>query len=1242
MQLSASAWAALLAKPSAQERATALNALFPSGGSIEFNGADKTAIRTVSFAAGSVTQSGDDWLWAPGEYTNSEVLSAGVPAEAVFKAGSTEVFRCSCSTTSGAFYRLLANIASGVPIKRGSFAVKVLKVAEQTGENRPPVWNAPANPLTIEQGATLDIRPYASDPDGDALTFALESGTLPSGVTFANGVFTASSGAAIGASANITLGASDGQSNTVSEPIPLVVSQALGFTTIQRTRVDPTYGPTNASGGVVTLVLHASGGGTADVAGDKWEVTSDYGQTPGMPWRFFLTTPWQTTNITVSPSDWQIRGTGGMETYWLGWTMDGSSPLHLYTEQLLDAMMAWFDEQYPNASKTKRILQGGSMGAWGSSSYGIRRAGKWAAIFASRPRLRFNNTEGHITIPDWSFGYGVDYPVANAPVIQPGGQSSADYLDIISYAGNPANDIPFYGWCIGRNDGYARFDDSVAMVAALRAANRGFVFAWNNGNHSDGDIMASAIRTTYTNDMFELGRGYPILSESTLDQDPSVDVSGGINLGFKWRNVTESASAWSCEISNALGAVTVKISPKSPAFTAQVAPQTVTIAAGQWATVSFEAPAEEVEPLPQVYFQAINDASTLHFETWHSDSRYERFQRLAYFKPLTSADTAPLVFRRTNFAAGGAVMTLSKSSYQLLIDGQPSVTASVNAGVDTKGTFTIPTGTMSSGWHEVDIVSSDPADTCPKWFIYIHRAGMTQPDLMPSCRGSYDIYHRFRSHAWAWVKRRYTPKSVPLAPRECPESNVVPTSAQRFREDTNTTQEGTIHRPNVNNDGVWSTFNMQNYFFSDLINKYPVVPMLDGPRGIGTVVMPTHIQVDRHGGAYLTDPWRVCRVDTAGNVVTRCGYRHVGMMSHWEDRTSQPTLELVGDWSAIPVERRGFHELWGFAFDENSLTLNESDPTQTNPTTGEQEHPHVTGPRAFVSDSQNNRICLLTFQRDSFTAEPAVTEFITGMSDPWDVVWHEGYLYISERTANRIVKHDATTGAYVETLVERNASLPGGSIITQSRLHSTYGTLEQRRAQPTITPEGLAIMDGWLYFSSVAQADVRRINLETREMQVLGTFYDDINSNFSKIAVSDGTYWPKGTVFVATWSNARFGFPEAITPDGVTRRVADYSYRPRGAGGTFDAIGYAAAVGVGMGRMYCGSSVEGMVCFSQTLTGEAPYDEARITAGRAEYINRGLDVIFGDRGYGWAGYRLPWGQHADLDYYLQACGHTPE
>jgi hypothetical protein len=206
---------------------------------------------------------------------------------------------------------------------------------------------------------------------------------------------------------------------------------------------------------------------------------------------------------------------------------------------------------------------------------------------------------------------------------------------------------------------------------------------------------------------------------------------------------------------------------------------------------------------------------------------------------------------------------------------------------------------------------------------------------------------------------------------------------------------------------VYSTFNPRAYFWTHLVAKVPVLPLLDGPRNVGTLMMPTHIQVGHTGGAYFCQPWRVGKVGTDGTIKTLAGYRHKRPHPTW----GEGDLELVGDWSAIPAERRGFHELWGMTWDLTSVVTDKTAPTI------EGRSPHPVGPRQFVSDTQNNRICLLSYSRVDAEAPPKVSEFIAGLSDPWDVVFASGVLYVSQRQGHKITAHDPNTGALLKTLL---------------------------------------------------------------------------------------------------------------------------------------------------------------------------------------------------------------------------------
>jgi len=295
---------------------------------------------------------------------------------------------------------------------------------------------------------------------------------------------------------------------------------------------------------------------------------------------------------------WDNNGTypGGAtrQSYWMGYTADDFSGLRLYKERHLDMMLAWLEANYPQMSTNARSLGGQSMGGWGTMSYGLRRADKFAALYANMPRLRYGldgsgTGPNRVRVPHWPVGVQAYAPGASPSLdAADGGGSSEAYLDAVSYVSNTSNVVPWLGFCLGRNDGYLPFQDFIDFTAAARSSGRGFACVWDNNGHT-GALMAQ-IQSSYYIGLFKRSEGYPVYSNNSGDQDPSVDTSGGINLGFQHRSVVESASSWSCEIRNLLGARTVDVKPKSAIFTASVSAQTVSVPSGSaWVSVSFSA-----------------------------------------------------------------------------------------------------------------------------------------------------------------------------------------------------------------------------------------------------------------------------------------------------------------------------------------------------------------------------------------------------------------------------------------------------------------------------------------------------------------------------------------------------------------------------------------------------------------------------------------------------------------------------
>jgi len=279
---------------------------------------------------------------------------------------------------------------------------------------------------------------------------------------------------------------------------------------------------------------------------------------------------------------------GTSESAWLGFVVAPGATRNKCTVHRLDALVRWAEQGIPNLNFDTVYLGGGSMGGWGTLRYGIRHPEIFSAIYPDRPQWRGASTVNNIQVSNYPGGWvNVDRSAAPDFDAEDGGGNTADFMDNIAYASNTSNKLPWIGWCLGRLDGFANFADHVTAVAALRAAKRGFAFAWNNGNHGGGSIM-SEIFQSYPPGTFRRGRGYPLFTDHSGDQDPEVDLIGGVNIGLSFRNVVESAGSWSCEVTSVLGARTVTVEPISDVFTAAVTPQIVSIpGANSWVPVSF-------------------------------------------------------------------------------------------------------------------------------------------------------------------------------------------------------------------------------------------------------------------------------------------------------------------------------------------------------------------------------------------------------------------------------------------------------------------------------------------------------------------------------------------------------------------------------------------------------------------------------------------------------------------------------
>jgi hypothetical protein len=639
------------------------------------------------------------------------------------------------------------------------------------------------------------------------------------------------------------------------------------------------------------------------------------------------------------------------------------------------------------------------------------------------------------------------------------------------------------------------------------------------------------------------------------------------------------------------------------------------------------------QPKPADVAVTLNLNKVINFDFWNGNSRYSRWQEHESWtkKSGGSGGLVKVDFDLQDLANGGAAVPMIGGRYLLLLDGKQIAVTEVRAGA-TSGSFQVDVDPLPHGYHILDIVGHRD-EVCAPWPVYVDGAGPL-PQWMPVATSSHEVVIADRPFLIKWVPAKFEPTIVPLTKR----------SYEHFADARSRTQlnleqlvVGHQRRPALCKGGELTTMQRQWYTIGDAIAKVPRQPLLDGPRGRGCLGFITHAMVGTgtqtadpssapRGNVYVTTPWSVCRVAPDGTVTTLAGYRHPGINTYWEDPSN---VELVGDFG--PDEPH-FHEIWGATWVKQTLAVNTSAapiPSEDN------RQPHLVGPRLLVTNPQSGRVQALDFPARSH-GPAKVTTWFRG-SDPWDVVgpWNGSY-FVSERGAHRVLQLDVDGN--IERVLLQGRAL---SRVEHTRLVTRLAPLETIRAEPVVGPEGLALMDDWLYIASHAMGQVIRFNLVTGERQVVKDYSSDHNY-FLKIAVSDGSFGPRHTLFITSWTVGHFGLPAAFLPDGTSWSLSTYSsatVRPKGAGGNWEIPSYNGAVGVGGGRLVGGGAGEGV--WELSIATAPMLDGARYNAGKKQWCDeRGFWLTHSDGGFGHYGLPLPWGESPEIDYYLQCHGHT--
>jgi hypothetical protein len=337
---------------------------------------------------------------------------------------------------------------------------------------------------------------------------------------------------------------------------------------------------------MVTLHASSARGGPGADHGDYYQFWGrpEWGYRDGLPWQFTV------DERRVYNSDGRYLslrsretlaapgGNGTKETYWFGyycvpqWAAHQEPRAYNFTERRMQWLIDWVKNKY-HVDPERVYAEGGSMGAWGTATYALRHPALFAAIYPNRPRTI---QRGLPTL--------VKIPLGSHVVMSDGKTDFYERMNMVRFVADHHEDLPFLGWCCGRHDGFASFNEQIEMVKALTAGHHGFAFAWNNGTHSTGAVPMREIKRWYPPEQFARNQSYPAFGNSSIDgvlgtgevdvsdgqrtrrvlKDDNGALEGGINLGFVWKDIVDKNGTWSVTLRNELAKkeMTVDVTPR--------------------------------------------------------------------------------------------------------------------------------------------------------------------------------------------------------------------------------------------------------------------------------------------------------------------------------------------------------------------------------------------------------------------------------------------------------------------------------------------------------------------------------------------------------------------------------------------------------------------------------------------------------------------------------------------------------
>jgi hypothetical protein len=603
----------------------------------------------------------------------------------------------------------------------------------------------------------------------------------------------------------------------------------------------------------------------------------------------------------------------------------------------------------------------------------------------------------------------------------------------------------------------------------------------------------------------------------------------------------------------------------------------------------------------------------------------ERYARGTSTLIVPRDKATPVKFWILDLGAGGVQQRIY-GAHTLVIDGR-DVQTLTGAG-ETVLTFTIPAG-LRPGWQTIAVrceldgyarptahfhVGTQAVDTHIPRQIDTYHAQHELGDYRYNADGSRTKPYG-HANRWCWVP--VTGKPVPVADEQHPSTpfSHVPNIYNGelwLRARVPECGELAIFRTR---EGVLTADTAMAYPYGHMVKKYPVGPQRDGPRGVGCISFVSGAAIGKFarifdptnkfsGNDYVWNMHRFCVMRPDGYLQTRFGFVDADdhPVYHGDSQEVPSARRFIGRWREdVPEVRRHIARMWGGAWVPQSLQINPDGPKPAEPP-GDRP-PHFGPPTWLFANGWTGSICRVEFDNgtegthpEAHGIPPLISEFWTGLDNPFGLAISQKRreVYVAETGKDRIVAKHLDTGA-VRVILEAPRSTRRDP---ESHILALTVSLLYARQHPVSGPEGMAWIDedaGDLVFVSVATQQVTKVNVDTLAWQHLfrwtGVQPDgrapfsgrQSNDHFSLVQVSDGSFYPKGTIFVSFFGAVNGTLPTIWVPQ------ADGTYKfywlsiPSGTaqlhvgrGPNWNDRDYAGGFDVGEGRMIAGSSKYGV------------------------------------------------------------------